>query len=664
MRSYFIGTSGYNYNNWNNFFYPSSSNKLIYYSKIFNSVEINSTYYYLYSNKVYNNWYRETPKKFKFSIKVHRTIINTNDSIKLKKHWNKFWKNAQILKDKISCLLFQFSSRFKYNEKSLEKLKLLHDILPKNDINYIFEFRDITWFNEDTKIISLFKKYNWTFCFIHVNNNNNWINSFPETSAIYPPLNKWNKYITNDITYFRFHGNDGQYVGRYNNSFLNNVFKNLNAKNNYIYFNNTDSTSGNTIDAIDNAKYLSNIKFGKYFTIDNAKYLSNIKFGGNKYSYKTFNGIYYVKSFETYEPSSLEEMKQLIKNTNISEIRVSGSEHTFNTISLSKYCIIRTTKLNKVININIDKKQITVEAGIKLYELNKILKEYELALPILPATGRASIVGCVSLGVHGSRYDNGSMSNMIVNMNMIDAFGNEHYYDSSHKYFKAIKCNLGCLGAIYTVTIQCEDLYSLENETKIINWFNFKKDMKSIMSQYPFTSGRLDPNTMKFEVTYQKKIPYIKNKPGYEDISSNKKSDYYIESEAGIDINKIDIIDDFCKYYNNYYTKNNIKSDSELLIRFCDKDDTLISMASERKTIFVSIFFGKSIDPNLAINTLKNLSDYLVEREGRPHYGKIHNLNKDKMKFLFGNNYYDFLKIKNILDPLGKFSNSYIKKLF
>jgi len=87
-------------------------------------------------------------------------------------------------------------------------------------------------------------------------------------------------------------------------------------------------------------------------------------------------------------------------------------------------------------------------------------------------------------------------------------------------------------------------------------------------------------------------------------------------------------------------------------------------MASDRKTIFISTFFGKSIDSNYAINVLKKMSDFLVQKGGRPHYGKIHNLNKQKMIQIYGNNYYDFIKIKNKLDPFENFSNNYIKKLF
>ena len=88
---YYIGTSGYNYNSWNKNFYHTH-NKLNYYSSIFNSVEINSTYYYNYSSEIWKKWGNETPSNFKFSIKVNRSVVNSNDKLKLIKNWNNFWK--------------------------------------------------------------------------------------------------------------------------------------------------------------------------------------------------------------------------------------------------------------------------------------------------------------------------------------------------------------------------------------------------------------------------------------------------------------------------------------------------------------------------------------------------------------------------------------------
>ncbi|MGB9641933.1 MAG: DUF72 domain-containing protein [Candidatus Ratteibacteria bacterium] len=41
--------------------------------KIFNTVEVNSSFYHFSRQTSYKNWYKHTPVGFVFSVKVHRS---------------------------------------------------------------------------------------------------------------------------------------------------------------------------------------------------------------------------------------------------------------------------------------------------------------------------------------------------------------------------------------------------------------------------------------------------------------------------------------------------------------------------------------------------------------------------------------------------------------
>ncbi|MDG7002389.1 MAG: DUF72 domain-containing protein, partial [Nitrososphaerota archaeon] len=57
MTDLLLGTSGWSYNEWNGVFYPSSSiNKLSYYSKLYATVEIDSTFYAYPSKGMVLGW--------------------------------------------------------------------------------------------------------------------------------------------------------------------------------------------------------------------------------------------------------------------------------------------------------------------------------------------------------------------------------------------------------------------------------------------------------------------------------------------------------------------------------------------------------------------------------------------------------------------------------
>ena len=74
-----IGTSGWGYDEWVGSFYPKSLTKkeyLIYYSEIFSTNEINTTFYNIPSRRVVSNWVKHTPQDFLFSVKMPRTITH------------------------------------------------------------------------------------------------------------------------------------------------------------------------------------------------------------------------------------------------------------------------------------------------------------------------------------------------------------------------------------------------------------------------------------------------------------------------------------------------------------------------------------------------------------------------------------------------------------
>jgi len=70
----YIGTSGYAYSHWENgVFYPKNlpkAKQLEYYSRYFNTVEMNYPFYRLPSSKNFSNWRKIVPKEFIFVVKV------------------------------------------------------------------------------------------------------------------------------------------------------------------------------------------------------------------------------------------------------------------------------------------------------------------------------------------------------------------------------------------------------------------------------------------------------------------------------------------------------------------------------------------------------------------------------------------------------------------
>jgi len=72
-----MGTSGWSYEEWVGILYPTSSTpKLKYYSSVFDTVEVDSSFYSMPSSKLVLGWIKNTPSDFKFSIKMPKTITH------------------------------------------------------------------------------------------------------------------------------------------------------------------------------------------------------------------------------------------------------------------------------------------------------------------------------------------------------------------------------------------------------------------------------------------------------------------------------------------------------------------------------------------------------------------------------------------------------------
>jgi uncharacterized protein YecE (DUF72 family) len=139
-----IGTMGWSYDFWDTNLYPkgiSSQNYLLEYSKYFNTVEINNTFYRIPSQNTVKKWASQTPDNFVFSSKVPRDITQSKN-ISNNEKLDFFLKRISILGNKIGPLLLQFSSSFK-----IRRYEVFRDFIQNlpDEHRYAVEFRDASW---------------------------------------------------------------------------------------------------------------------------------------------------------------------------------------------------------------------------------------------------------------------------------------------------------------------------------------------------------------------------------------------------------------------------------------------------------------------------------------------------------------------------------------
>ena len=154
------GTSGWSYEGWKDVFYPDSirpDRYLEYYSSLYSTVEIDSTFYNIPDEKTLLMWKNSTPKDFKFCPKMFRQVTHEMKLVGVEKFVEAFVERMSILKDKLGIILIQMPPSLKFRNKRVI-IEFLQGL--PSDFKFAIEFRDISWFNDD--IYSLLEKYNVT----------------------------------------------------------------------------------------------------------------------------------------------------------------------------------------------------------------------------------------------------------------------------------------------------------------------------------------------------------------------------------------------------------------------------------------------------------------------------------------------------------------------
>ena len=183
-----LGTSGWSYREWEGLLYKKGEKrKLRAYSRVFRTVEIDSTWYRYPSKGMVMGWLRYSPSDFVFTAKLPK-VITHDKKLGLKGDvegdLQSFLDLMQPLQlnGKLGCLLIQLPPSYEYDPESLNHFFEL--LSPQ--YKFAVEFRHLSWMQDDTW--DILKKHGVAY------------------TNVDEPLLPPDVHITADFTYFRMHG--------------------------------------------------------------------------------------------------------------------------------------------------------------------------------------------------------------------------------------------------------------------------------------------------------------------------------------------------------------------------------------------------------------------------------------------------------------------------
>ena len=197
----YIGTSGFYYREWIGPVYPDGtqpSSMLEKYSRMFDSLEINATFYRPPNPDMFSKYPERTFRHVKIVVKLHSSF--THERTAAKDDARRFDIAVKPLEesDQFAAYLAQFPQSFHNSKEAREYVEHLRHLFPNSKL--VVEFRHKSWWKDD--ILRFLKDLGMSMCTVDLPQ----IQNLPPTGATY----------TADPAYVRLHGKNERdwYEGR------------------------------------------------------------------------------------------------------------------------------------------------------------------------------------------------------------------------------------------------------------------------------------------------------------------------------------------------------------------------------------------------------------------------------------------------------------------
>lgn len=189
-----IGCSGWQYRHWGGVFYPRQLRQgdwFQHYASVFDTVEINNTFYNLPEVSTFRQWRRRAPQGFLYAIKASRYLTHMKKLKDPREPLENLLGRARELGHHLGPILYQLPPRWARNPQRLGDFLAA---LP-NRWRHVVEFRDPSWYHEES--YDLLRRHGVALC----------LHDMPGSES--PRL------ATAPFVYARYHGARGGYEGDY-----------------------------------------------------------------------------------------------------------------------------------------------------------------------------------------------------------------------------------------------------------------------------------------------------------------------------------------------------------------------------------------------------------------------------------------------------------------
>lgn len=403
-------------------------------------------------------------------------------------------------------------------------------------------------------------------------------------------------------------------------------------------------------------------------------------------------------------PASEAELVALVQRaaTEGRAVKTVGAGHSFTDIACTDDVLVMLDRYKAVLSVDVERYQVTVQAGIALFELNEALDARGLAMPNLGDIAYQSIAGAISTSTHGTGLGLQGLAATVIAMRLVTADGS--VLDVDAELLPLARVGLGALGLISTVTLQVVPSFNLSvvnqpmpldvvldhiddhvegndhfeffwvphtkwaltksnNRTteplaprpKRTAWWN-----DTVMENYAFGAvcrlGKLRPALIPKLATAlpgSGKVTFVDK--SYAVFASKRivrftEMEYSIPRAAGPEA---------LRRVRQMIEDRGFMISFPIEVRFTASDDIAMSTSTGRQSCYIAVHMTAGVDNRPYFEAVEAImNDY----GGRPHWGKLHFQTADTLATRYPR-FDDFVATRTRLDPDGRFTNPYLDRV-
>lgn len=441
--------------------------------------------------------------------------------------------------------------------------------------------------------------------------------------------------------------------------------------------------------------------------------MQNVHFKNWSETFECFPELFFAPKTE----EEIKDILQLARETN-KTVKVVGCKHSPSDIACTSDIMISLQGFNKIVEVNKSKRQVKVEAGMNLLELNDILYSHNLALSVLGSISDITVGGAISVATHGTGIKYGTLSSYVTEMDMMLSDGSVITMspDRSPDLFLAAACSLGSFGILLRVTFQCEPAYNLCLRQYGLSIKDIIENLDVHLEGsdhfkflwYPHTNGVVVSHCSRTEQIPRKESWIIKiwnwfldygvgyyflefclyistflphfvptiNRIYYNLLFSSPKSkidrSYKIfnydclfkqyVNEWAIPIEKTGVV--LWQLQEWIESTSGVSVHFPVEVRFVRAENIFLSPAYDQNTCYMNIImyrpYGKDVPYQEYWSAFEKI---MIDAGGRPHWAKAHSVTANMFNLMypaFGR----WCALRQKLDPINMFLNSYMLRIF